>query len=511
MLGSSSATAATAGGNILFSTSAVAGGNSNNVISGNNIGPAGANLMTKGVMGLGTAANPNTANLVDGNNIFNFFSPTVSSAGVSIQAANNNWAISNNRIYQTAPRTFSATAQRYSGVLVASAGNTFTVSGNTIGFGAADGSGTTTISGSTNEFRGIAFTNSSTTAGAYSDLGQHDFRHQRDVGPQQHVDGSERVHRHPERIGRDAPANVTGNTIGSLDGSSTIVVNASSTTANTSPVQGILDFNFVTGVSDSNNNIGSITINNGGTGTVVGFRGILVGSTTGATHTVSNNTIGGTAIGSITDNIVGTTAMYGIQIGSANVIASGNIVRNMVGNSTTANGVVLSGILSTASTGVNTISQNTIQSLSNSSGAASNSIYALYCSFAAVAGNLVERNLVHSLSIASTATTSQLVGILPVAGSGTYRNNMVRLGIDAAGNSITPGYVIYGMFEIAGTNNIFDNSIYVGGSGVVSASNTFGLVSNVATGARNYVTTCSGTRAATPREPARTMRSASPR
>ncbi len=61
----------------------------------------------------------------------------------------------------------------------------------------------------------------------------------------------------------DAPANVMGNTIGSLDGSSTIVVNASSTTANTSPVQGILDFNFVTGVSDSNNNIGSITINNG--------------------------------------------------------------------------------------------------------------------------------------------------------------------------------------------------------------------------------------------------------
>ena len=102
-----------------------------------------------------------------------------------------------------------------------------------------------------------------------------------------------------------------------------------------------------------------------------------------------------------------------------------------------------------------TISQNVIHSLSNNSGAASNSIYALYCSFPAATANVVERNFVHSLSITSSATTSQLVGILPVAGTGTYKNNMVRLGVDAAGASITPGYVIYGMFEIAGTNNLY--------------------------------------------------------
>ena len=100
---------------------------------------------------------------------------------------------------------------------------------------------------------------------------------------------------------------------------------------------------------------------------------------------------------------------------------------------------------------------------------------------------MVERNFVHSLSITSTATTSQLVGILPVAGQGTYKNNMVRLGVDAAGASITPGYAIYGMFEIAGTNNLYYNSVYVGGTGVASASTTFGFVSNVTAGTRNYV------------------------
>ena len=143
-------------------------------------------------------------------------------------------------------------------------------------------------------------------------------------------------------------------------------------------------------------------------------------------------------------------------------------------------------LTATATVGPNIISQNVIHSLSNNSGAASNSIYAIYCSFPATA-NVVERNLVHSLSITSTATTSQLVGILPVAGQGTYKNNMVSLGIDAAGNSISTGYQIYGMFEIAGTNNIYFNSVYLGGTGVIDASTTFAFVSNVTSGARSYI------------------------
>ena len=63
---------------------------------------------------------------------------------------------------------------------------------------------------------------------------------------------------------------------------------------------------------------------------------------------------------------------------------------------------------------------------------------------------------------------------------------MVQLGLDANGNSITTGYVIYGMFEVAGTNNLYFNSVYIGGSGVSSSSNTFALVSNVTTGTRFY-------------------------
>ena len=63
---------------------------------------------------------------------------------------------------------------------------------------------------------------------------------------------------------------------------------------------------------------------------------------------------------------------------------------------------------------------------------------------------------------------------------------MVRLGIDAAGARSLRAYTMYGMFEIAGTNNLYDNSVYIGGSGVASSSNTFAFVSNVVTNVRNY-------------------------
>src|SRR5204863_50426 len=46
--------------------------------------------------------------------------------------------------------------------------------------------------------------------------------------------------------------NVTGNTIGSLDGSSTIVLNEASTTASNAPIIGIYDFSLSSGNVSNN-------------------------------------------------------------------------------------------------------------------------------------------------------------------------------------------------------------------------------------------------------------------
>ena len=42
------------------------------------------------------------------------------------------------------------------------------------------------------------------------------------------------------------------------------------------------------------------------------------------------------------------------------------------------------------------------------------------------------------------------------------------------------------MFEIAGTNNLYFNSVYIGGAAWLPQSNTFAFVSNVTTGTRVY-------------------------
>src|SRR4026209_2032271 len=239
ILGSSTTAVDQAGGNVLFLGAPP--GSNNNTISGNNIGPAGTNLPTKGVMGVsfGIGSNFNTIN---NNNIFDFFSPTTSVAGISVQDASNNWFITNNRIYQTSPRTFTGADLTYTGILVSPGiAGAATITGNVIGFGAADGSGTTVIDGLTNRINGIAALSTST---AVATSIQGNIISGFNQTPGQGVTGS------PSafigiRVGAIAGlfhiGDVTGNTIGSLDGSSGIVVNDTTTTANSWGFVGILD------------------------------------------------------------------------------------------------------------------------------------------------------------------------------------------------------------------------------------------------------------------------------
>jgi hypothetical protein len=493
--GSFSGTVATAGGTIYFSTDTVAlTGNDNNTVSNCNIGPAGANLPSKAIYASGTTttlANENSGVLIDNNNIFDFFRD-VNASGIHVLSGNDNWTISNNRLYQTAARAFTTAASRYAGITLNSSSGTigaFTVTGNTIGFGAANGTGTTTITGSSNEFRGFDFPSVNTTTptsvqgNTISGISQTSSRASTSATSSCFVGimlGTS--------AGRFNVGDVTGNTIGSLDASSSIVINETSTTANTAPAIGIYDFSL-SGNNTSNNKIGTITINSGGTGTTVGFRGILSNTSSSVTATINNNIIGGTAAGSITDNIVGSYAMYGIQTALPTLSMTGNLIRNFSGN---ANGAVvtMSGLALSSSAGASLISQNTVHSLSNTvTGGSAGAVYAIDLTLP-VTANIVERNLVHSISVTSTLTAYQIYGIIArTLGTATYKNNMIRIGLDAAGGSITTGFSIVGIRDSAGAtsaNNYYHNSVYVGGAGVVSASNTYCLLSDVVTNTRNF-------------------------
>ncbi|MGH8094394.1 MAG: hypothetical protein ACREIF_13140 [Chthoniobacterales bacterium] len=522
ILGSATVAEGAAGGNILFSTTTANGtnivGNNNNIIANNNIGPAGGNMPIKCITGLGTAGNNtvNRGNLITNNNIFDFFSPTVSCTGIDIRAGNQRWTISNNRIYQTATRTFTGAAGvRYSGILFSgttgTTGNFITISGNTIGFGAANGTGTTTITGTgtglQNEVRGIDLQGSSSgtativRGNVVSGINQTSSRASTTTGLAAFAGISASTSAGASATGTFDVGSGVGNTIGSLDGSSTIVINASSTTASTAPVFGILVFD---GSSNniSNNNMGAITVQ--GTGTVTGIRGIFAGATAAATHTINNNTIGGaTSGGAITDTQLGNYAVYGIQTSTAAFSVNGNTIRNLNGSANVAGTVVVSGIEfnSTTTAAVNYISRNTIYDLFDNAGAAADSIYAIDLTMptsTSVTANLVERNFIHSINITSTDTTSQAWGIVlrgPASGTATttLQNNMIQLGLDSTGSSITSGISFIGIRDIAATgtgiqnSSYYYNSVYIGGSGVVSvASPTFAFDSTTITSTRNY-------------------------
>ena len=480
ILGSTTSTLATAAGTVLFSTGTTTG-NDNNILSNNNIGPAGANLPSKAIMASGTSSAIENDNVqVTGNNIFDFFLAGGSLSGINIVTGNEGWTISNNRFYQTGTRTFTAAALRYSAITLNNSTGSFTVSGNTIGFASAAGTGVTTIAGSSNEFRGIdaASVNTSTATlisnNTITAINQSTSRASTTTSSSCFI---------AVAMGTtDGLINATGNTIGSIDGSTTIVVNQSSITASSAPVVGFYNFSFFS-TSISSNNIGYITIQ--GTGTTTGFRGILVNTTTGTSATVNNNTIT-----NITDLQVGSYAIYGIQTALPNLTATGNTMRNFSGSSNGSALIIAAGLVTSGSTGANTISQNTIHSLSNASGAVANSIYGMSLSLPATA-NIVERNNIHSFSLTSTLTGTQIWGISAGAtGTAVYRNNMIRLGIDAAGAPVTLPTSIVGIREFAGaTNQFYHNSIYIGGSGVLAtpaASNSYCFFSEVVTVTRNF-------------------------
>ena len=517
ILGSSTVALGAAGGAVLFSTATASGtnlvGNSSDTVSNNNIGPAGANLPIKAITMLGTAGN-NTVNrddVIDSNNVFDFFSATASNAGIDIRAGNQTFTVSNNRIYQTASRTFTGAALRYSGILfsgtTAATGNYGTISGNTIGFGASNGTGTTTISGNDNEFRGIdlqgsnSLTSTRVQGNTISGIVQTSSRNSTTSGLSAFA-GIQAA----TSAGASATGlfDILGNTVGSLDGSSTIVVNASSTTANTASVFAILALsgggNTITG-----NSIGAITVQ--GTGTVTGLRGIVAtAATTGQSpFVITNNAIGGSnAGGALTDTLSGNYAVYGIQTGAGAVTITGNTIRNLNGSANVAGTVVSGGIVVANSQNVafpNTISGNTISGLSDNGGSAAVSIYAMDLTMpvaSAVNANLIEKNVIHSLSLTSTDNTSQTWGIVlrgpATAGNvanSTVQNNVIRLGLDASGNSVTSGLSIIGIRDIAATNgttanSYYNNSVYIGGSGVASSSNTFAFNSGTITTTRNF-------------------------
>lgn len=510
-----SASTAANGGTIIFGPGNVTG-NDNNTISYNNIGPLGSNLPGKAIFALGSigATIANSGVVIDHNNIYDFFDPNNFSAGIYITNGNDQWTVSNNRIYQTAPRTFNISLI-YAGIWITPVDapfGSFTISGNTIGFANAAGTGVTSISGQANQVRPInvplvdVSVPTSIQGNIIGGIAQTTTQATNTSNDVSFIAISAGTTNGLFNIG-----NVTGNVIGSQTGTGniTITVNSSSGSA---PAMGIFDFSLdATASNISNNQIGGVTVN--GTTTSVGFTGIRVNSPDVAT--IANNTVGGTTANSIT--IAGSGAqVVGISAENTQEIITGNTVRNLQStgaNTNTFTNAPVIGINAQGNSGNQLVSKNTISGLSVTAAAAVHATGIVY-SGPGTGTNTVSGNLIHSLSGNNTAAT--LNGIVVLGGPSTYANNMIRLGVDASGNGITTALKINGISVNSSSGdafNFYSNSVYIGGTGVgTTASNTFAMDclttgnsrifrnnifanfrSNTTTGGKHYAFTLGGT------------------
>ena len=485
----------TNGGNFYFGAVSTTTGNDNNLISNCKIGPSAGNPFTKGVYSNGTTttvAQYNSNNTVTNCEIYDYFGVSTQSAGIYITTGSTNWTITNNKLYQTTTKTQVTTGTIHAGIQLASTNIVgCVITGNTIGFSSAAGTGQYSIVGVSTSSRMVGIYSSALGTTEPTIISNNTIQNISLSGALLGTTTTTSAFIGIQ-IASGWVLECNNNTVGSLDGSKTISITTSSTS--TSEMYGIYSSVSISAQTDfKNNKIGSLTYTN--TGTIAcGIIGMRAGNTAGNTLNIENNIIGGvggelkTVNNSATATLNGNTVI-GIYVQTSTSTIRNNVISNLTTNNqstgTTTTASVQGIYISSAANG-SLIEGNTIHSLSNTSPAANCWVNGITVSTTTAIVNF-NANFIHSLNITGTGTTSTINGIYVSGGTSNFVNNMIRLGYNSAGTSITSGLQFNGIFESSGTNNFFFNSIYVGGTGVATLSNnTFAFFSNATTTTRYY-------------------------
>ncbi len=471
---------------VLFFNTGLTTGNDGNTVFNCNITGVGANLPVNGIYSAGTStAIDNSGNIVNQNNIYDFFSPTSASQGINITSnGNSGWTITNNRLYQTANRIFTA-ATTHSGISIG-IGSGYTITGNTIGFANAAGTGTTNLAGIT-----TAGTFSGTFPGSYA-LGTATLNATRYVAINcAFTTGGTVSEIQNNTIGgfallTSSPANTTngiwcginvisgnanigtttGNTIGSTSGVSSVYT-ACSATGGTAV--GIYSTSVNT-ISIQNNNIGGID--------AVGTSATLTGGFTGI------DVAGAAGVFSITNNNIGNTAVDNIRTGYT--LLSGNLSNAGVLTSSTGATSAIMGIRNSSTGATLTITGNTIRGIATSGTVTP--VTGILSSGAITATITINGNFLGTASLDwiryAFATSGSLVGISNTGGGSSsalsIQTNAIR--------GIT--------YALAGTNS---NTYLTNTATTLSqniSSNTFTNLTINSTGSITFITNTSSVPAA---------------
>jgi hypothetical protein len=204
-------------------------------------------------------------------------------------------------------------------------------------------------------------------------------------------------------------------------------------------------------------------------------------------------TISGNTVANITNAYSGINSgsrARGIQTTAGSNTIQNNTVRNIStanGQSGTKSGASLIGISQLAATAgtTQTVTKNTVYGLSNTAATAKVDVYGIHYTGPATGVNTVSGNFIHGISISSSNIASNMEGIELFNGLTTCANNIVNLGV-----GITLGYSINGIWDESGTtnnNNIYFNSVYIGGSVSAGTTSSTAALKNAAnTSIRDY-------------------------
>lgn len=508
------------GGIVFFSTTTGSTGNDGNTIDNNDITNAdNANRPRFSIFSTGTATKENSGITISNNNIYDLMSLTSNPAVIYLGDYNTSWTISGNSFYENA--AFTPTSSGTHAVINITytnyAGTGFDIKDNYIGGSdpLCGGASWTKNDGQNNSFTAIYLKAGTGTASSVQN---------NTIKKISYTNNAANATWYGIRIaGGDVNiGTVTGNTVGEITGNNSI--------SHTISVAG---GNFIYGISlestgiinCQNNNIGSLTTShtlNTGDGRIYPIQNIGSGST----KNISNNKIGSTDAGT-TNSInasslatAGNQYVYGIySAASGTITIDGNVISQLTNgsNNSSTTGVtrgidvssgtytvtnntvsnITSGALNTGNSGtagilvnnssaVHTVSGNTIYNISNSHASYSGQVVGLSVSGTTASASTISRNFIHDLSVTGGAgsTAAIIYGFYSSYGSFTASNNIITLG----GNSTTSIYGIYTPGSTAGvTENVFFNTVYVGGSlGSGATNKSYALYNAANSSTRDY-------------------------
>lgn len=465
---------------ILFAGSTGSSGNDNNTLSNNTIAEAATNLPVIAISSAGQSTSISNDNItISGNNIANFYGASGAN-GIAVGSNSSAFTISNNKFYEDASRSGLATASYWEAIFISTApGGGYTISGNTIGYASASGTGMLTNSGGRfigidvfavasspassiqgNIINGISWT----TASGAATFGACPF-------------SAIQVKAGLVNIGT-----TTGNTIGATSGtggpSSNIYVVS---TSNGTLIEGI----YVSSANDCNirnNTTGGIAT--GGTAAIgYNFIGIVIAGT--GNHNVTLNNIGNTTSGGVALGTLGTTTaacgLYGIySTGSGNIVigssGAANNIRNLVDNSSGAN--TLMGIYSNgAISGTGNINYNTFTNIVHAAASTGTGGGLIYLGGASSSGTInIGNNTFNADAFSFTGTTGGTGTLYGIFNNSTWANANVsnndfnNMSVKSSG---AIGLIFFGGSNATPNFNITGNTITTGFARTVASSNAF--------------------------------------